>query len=55
MHAYIDAHSQKLIDECPEDGLQAISILQSQCENMTSAEQTIYNRMFQQMMHKEGE
>ena len=25
LHAYIDAHSQKIIDEYPEDGVQAIS------------------------------
>ena len=27
LHEYIDAHSQRLIDEYPRDGLQAISIL----------------------------
>ena len=35
LHEYIDAHSQILIIECPEDGAQAISILKSQCAIMT--------------------
>ena len=34
-HAYINVHSQKWIDECTGDGVQAISRLQSQCTNMT--------------------
>ena len=34
-HVYIDAHSQILIDKYPGDGVQAISIFQSQCANMT--------------------
>ena len=55
MHSYIDVHSQRLIDECPGDGVQAIPILQSQCANMTFADQIIYNRMFQQVVHKGGE
>ena len=48
MHAYIDAHSQRLIEECPGDGLQAILILQYQCANMTFDDQSRYNRIFQQ-------
>ena len=35
LHAYIDAHSQKIIDEYPEDGVQSISRLQYKCANMT--------------------
>ena len=46
LHAYIDSHSQILIDECPWDVVQAIWILMSQCANMTFAGQSIYNRMF---------
>ena len=34
LHAYIDTHGQRLIDEYPGDGVQAISRLQSQCANM---------------------
>ena len=30
LHKYIDANSQRLINEYPGDGLQAISIVQSQ-------------------------
>ena len=35
LYAYIDAHSQILIDEYPVDGVQAITILKYQCVNMT--------------------
>ena len=38
LHAYIDVHTQRLIDEYPGYGLQAIQILQSQCANMTFSE-----------------
>ena len=55
MHEYLYAHSQILIHEFPGYGLQAISILQSQCANMTSADKIRYNRMFQQLVHKVGE
>ena len=55
MHAYIDAHSQILIDECPGDGVQYISIFQYQCANTTFDNQRIYNRMFQQLVHKGGD
>ena len=52
---YIDAHSQILLYECPGDGVQAISRFQSQCENMICSDQSIYNRMFKQLVHKGGE
>ena len=55
LNTYIDAHSKILIDEFPGNGVQDISILQSQCENTTFAEQIRYNRMFQQVVHKGGE
>ena len=51
-HAYIDAHSQRLLYKYPGDGVQAISRLQSQCENMTFSEQIRYNILFQQVIHK---
>ena len=35
LHAYKDAHSQILTDESTEYRIQAISILQYQCANMT--------------------
>ena len=53
-HAYIYAHSYRLIDEFPGYGVQAISILQYQCENITFYNQSRYNRMFSQVVHKEG-
>ena len=39
LHAYIDAHSQILTDEYPGDGVQDITILQSQFSNKTVASQ----------------
>ena len=55
LREYIDAHSQILVDECPGDLVQSISIVQPQCANMTFADQSRYNRMFQQLVHKGGE
>ena len=34
------------------DGVQSISILQSQCANITFSETIRYNRMFQKVVHK---
>ena len=50
--AYIDAHSKIIIDEYPGYWVQAISILQSQCANIFFADQIIYNRLFQKVVHK---
>ena len=55
MHAYIDSHSQILIDDFPVYGLQAISRFQSQCANINFDEKRKYNRMFQQVVYKGGE
>ena len=55
MHAYIDAHSQILIYECPVNGVQAIKRLQLQRAKMKVSDQNIYNRLFQQVIHKGGE
>ena len=55
LYAYIDAHSQILIDEYPGDGVQAITIFQYQCENITFADQIIYNRLFRKLMHIGGD
>ena len=54
-HAYIDAHSQRLIDEFPGYGVQSISIFQSKCTNMTFSDQSRCNIMFQQVVHKRGD
>ena len=56
LYAYKDAHSQRLIDECPGDGVQDTSRLKSQCSNMTFADQSrYYNRMFQKVVHQGGD
>ena len=52
LHAYIYSHSQTLIDEYTGDGLQAISILQYQFANTTFSDQSRYNILFQQVIHK---
>ena len=44
LRAYIDAHSQILIDEDPGYVVQAITILQYQCAIITFSDQIIYNR-----------
>ena len=46
LHAYIDAHSQILIDEYPVDGVQATSRLKPQYANTIFADQRRYNRFF---------
>ena len=54
LNAYIYDHSQILIDECPGDGLQSISIFKYQCAKMNFSNQSIYNRTFQKVLHKGG-
>ena len=55
LHAYIDAHIQILIYDYPGDGVQAISRLKSQFENMRFAEQIRSNRLFQRLIHTGGD
>ena len=55
LHAHIDAHSQKLIHEYPGYGVEAITILKYQCENITLSYQIIYNIIFQNAIQKVGE
>ena len=55
LHAYIDVHSKIINDEYPEDGVQAISTLQSQFSNMTFSDKRRYIRLFQKVIHKGGE
>ena len=55
LHEYIYTRSQILIDKCPGDVVPAISRFQSQCANMKFSDQSIYNRMFQQVLHKDWE
>ena len=55
LHACIDAHIQILIDEYQVYVAQAIIIFQSQSANMTFDDNSRCNKMFQQVVHKEGE
>ena len=54
LFAYIDANSQRLTNEYPGDGVQAISRLQSQFSDMIFYDKSRYNRLFQQVIHKGG-
>ena len=55
LHACMDEHSQRLIEDYTVYVLQATTILQSQCANMNFSDQIRYNRLFQQVIHKGGE
>ena len=55
LHANIDLHSRRLISEFPKDGIKCIEKLQSYCTNMTFADESRYDRIFQQITHKGGE
>ena len=54
LHANIDVHSRKLIAEFPRDGIKCIEKLQSHCANMNFADESRYDRTFQQVTHKGG-
>ena len=55
MHANIDVHIRRLIDEFPKDGIKCIEKLQSHCANMTFSGKSIYDSNFQQVTHNGGE
>ena len=55
LHANIDVHSRRLIDELPKYGIKYLEKLQSHCANMTFADESRYDRTFQQVTHKGGE
>ena len=55
LHAYIYEHSQRLIDDYPVYEVQAISRIQSQCENMIFVDQSRYNILFKRVIPKGGE
>ena len=55
MHANIDVNSRRLIAELPVDGIKCIEKLQSHCANMTLADKSRYDRIFQQVTQKGGE
>ena len=55
LHANSCVHSRRLIAEFPEDGIKCMEKLQSHCANMTFADKSMYDRIFQQVTHKGGE
>ena len=55
LHANSCVHSRRLIAEFSEDGIKCIQKLQSHCANMTFADKSRYDRIFQQVTHKGGE
>ena len=54
LHANIDVHRRRLIDESPKDGIKCIEKLQSHCANITFADKSRYDRAFQQVTQKGG-
>ena len=55
MHANIDVHSRRFIDEFPMNGIKCIEKLQSHYKNMTFGDKIRHDRTFQQVTHKEEE
>ena len=55
LHANIDVPNRRLIAEFPMDARKCIEKLQSHCANMTFADKSRYDRIFQQVPHKGGE
>ena len=55
LHANIDVHSRRLVDDFPKYGIKCIEKLQSHCANTTFADKSRYDRTFQQVTHKGGE
>ena len=51
-HVNIDAHSRRLIDEFPEDGVKCISKFQSNFANMNFSGKSRYDRLLQKFTHK---
>ena len=54
-HVDSGIHSRILIAEFPKDGIKCIEKLQSHCANMTFADNSRYDKTFQQVTHKGGE
>ena len=55
LHANIDAHSRRLTDELPGDGVKRISKFHSHCAKMNFSDKSRYGRIFQKVTHKGGE
>ena len=54
LHANIDVHSWRLISEFPADGIKCIEKIQSHCANMTFADKSRYDSIFQRVTHIGG-
>ena len=54
LYAYMDAHTQRLIDKYPGDGVKFIKKLQSQCENMNFKTRSGIIDCFSKYFTKEG-
>ena len=55
MHEDIDVHIRRLIAEFPAYEIKCIKKLLSHCANMTFADKSRYDSIFQQVTHKGGE
>ena len=55
LHANNCVNRRRLIFEFPEDGIKCMETLQSHCANITFADKSRYDRIFQQVTHKGGE
>ena len=55
IHANSCPHSRRLIAGFPDDGIKCIQKFQSHCANMTFADKSRFDRIFQQVTHKGGE
>ena len=53
--AKIGVHIMRLIADFPGDGVKYIAKLQSHCDNITFADKSRYERIFQQVTHKGGD
>ena len=54
LHTNIGVHSRRVITELPADGIKCIEKLHSHCANMTVADKSRYNMIFQKVTHKGG-
>ena len=55
LHDNIDVHSIILMSVLPVDGVKCITKLQSHCANIHFSDKSLYDMIFQQVTHKEGE
>ena len=54
LHANIDVHSRRLVDESPLYGVKFIPKLQYHCANMTFSGKSRYYWLFKQVTHNRG-